>query len=126
VSRPEPNVASPVAEPRASSRPAFLAGLTGGLIAATCCIGPAVAIATGAGAGSFLLSMGRYRPILFAIGAVVAFAVARLLLRRQRDSCSTKREYRTLRSRWLDVAMLAFAVTYAVGRFVVPRLIERL
>jgi hypothetical protein len=43
---------------RRRSRPAVLAGVGGGLVGATCCIGPAVGIASGAGAGSFLLAMG--------------------------------------------------------------------
>ncbi len=51
-----PDVRSDVA---VGSRPAALAGLTGGLVGATCCIGSAVGVATGAGAGSTLTAMGR-------------------------------------------------------------------
>jgi hypothetical protein len=31
-----------------------------------------------------------------------------------------------MRSRWIDVGLVAFAVTYALGRFVLPRIIERI
>ena len=108
------------------SRPAAVAGVVGGLIGATCCIGPAVGVAIGAGSGSILLAMADYRPHVFAIGAVVAFAAAAWLLARRRWSCPTNAAYRSLRSRWLDVGIIAFAVTYAFGRFVVSNLIERL
>ncbi len=128
MSAPEPRTSTaPAGEPAAtgSSRPAAFAGLAGGLLGATCCIGPAVGVATGASAGSFLLAMGRYRPHLFVVGGLVALAIAGLLIRRRRAACSVT-EYRALRSRWLDVALIAFAVTYGVGRFVVTGLIERL
>lgn len=108
------------------SRPAALAGMAGGLIGATCCIGPAVGVAIGAGSGSFLLAMAGYRLHAFAVGAVAAFAVAAWLLARRRRACPTDAAYRSLRSRWLDAGIIAFAVTYAVGRFVVSNLIERL
>lgn len=108
------------------SRPAALAGVLGGSIAATCCIGPAVGVALGAGSGSFLLAMTAYRFQAFAVGAVVALAVVGWLLVRRRRSCPTDAEYRRLRSRWLDAGIIAFAVTYAVGRVVVSNLIERL
>jgi hypothetical protein len=107
------------------TRPALLAGLVGGLVGATCCIGPAVGVALGAGTGSFLLSMGRYRPITFALGALVAFVVSAGLLSRRRASCATTAQYRRLRSRWVDVAMVAFAATYALGRFAGPPILER-
>lgn len=109
-----------------SRRPALMAGVAGGIAGATCCIGPAVGVALGAGLGSFLPGLGRYRPSLFVVGAMVAFAIALELLRRARSSCATDREYRSLRRRWLEVAMVAFAVTYAVGRLALPRIIERL
>jgi hypothetical protein len=108
------------------SRPAIWAGLTGGLVGATCCIGPAVGVATGAGAGSFLVAIGAYRPHLFVVGGLVALAIAGVLLRRRRGSCATPAAYRALRSRWLDVALIAFAATYAFGRFVVAGIVERL
>ncbi len=106
------------------ARPAALAGVVGGLIGATCCVGPAVGVAVGAGGGSFLLAMADYRPHVFVLGAVVAFVVAAFLFARRRRSCPTDAERRTLRSRWIDAGILAFAVTYALGRFIVPRLIE--
>ncbi len=121
MSRPDPLRDAP-----GRSRPAVLAGLTGGLVGATCCIGPAVGVATGAGAGSFLLSLGRYRPILFVIGGIVSFAIAAVLIRSRRAACRTDGEFRALRSSWISAAMVAFAVTYGVGRLVVTRLIERL
>ncbi len=43
-----------------------------------------------------------------------------------RRACPTEPERRALRSRWVDVAILTFAVTYVLGRVVVPRLIEAL
>jgi hypothetical protein len=108
------------------ARPAALAGVLGGLIGATCCVGPAVGVALGAGSGSFLLAMADYRPHVFVLGAIVAFAVAAVLLARRRAACPTEAERRTLRSRWLDAGILAFAITYALGRFLVPRAIELL
>jgi hypothetical protein len=108
------------------ARPAALAGVVGGLIGATCCVGPAVGVAVGAGSGSFLLAMADYRPQVFVIGAIVAFTAAAVLFARRRRSCPTDAARRTLRSRWLDAGILAFAVTYALGRFLVPRLIELL
>lgn len=104
----------------------MLAGIVGGLIGATCCIGPAVGVAIGAGAGSFLLGMGRYRPILFLIGALVAFAIAAALLRRRRGTCPTEAAWRDLRSIWVSAAMIAFSLTYGIGRMVVARLIAHL
>lgn len=108
------------------SRPATLAGVVGGLIGATCCIVPAVGVAIGAGSGSFLLAMADHRLEAFVVGAAAAFAVAALLLARRRRACPTDAAYRSLRSRWLDAGIIAFAVTYAVGRFVLSNLIERL
>jgi multisubunit Na+/H+ antiporter MnhE subunit len=61
------------------------------VIGAVCCIGPAVGVAMGAGAGSFLLAMGSYRFVTFILGA-----------------------------------LFAFVLTYAIGRFAVPRAIEAL
>lgn len=111
---------------RRRSRPAVLAGVGGGLVGATCCIGPAVGIASGAGAGSFLIAMGRYRPVLFVIGGLVSLAIAAALVRRRRASCATGREYRGLRGDWFTAALVAFALTYGFGRFVVAPLVERL
>ena len=107
-----------------AARPAVWAGVLGGLIGATCCIGPAVGVAVGAGSGSALLAMADYRPHVFLLGALVAFGVAAVLFARRRRSCPTDRERRVLRSRWVDVAIIAFGLTYALGRFAVPRLIE--
>ena len=107
-----------------AARPAALAGVLGGLIGATCCIGPAVGVAVGAGSGSALLAMADYRPHVFALGAIVAFAVAAVVFARRRRACPTDRERRAMRSRWVDAAVIAFALTYALGRFAVPRLIE--
>lgn len=108
------------------SRPAALAGVLGGLIGATCCIGPAVGVALGVGSGSFLLAMADYRPHVFVAGAVIALGIGAWLLARRRRTCPTEAEYRSLRSRWLDAGLIAFAVTYGVGRFVVSALIGRL
>jgi hypothetical protein len=108
------------------SRPAALAGLLGGLIGATCCVGPALGVATGAGAGSFLLALGGYRVQAFVAGALAAVGAGAWLLRRRRRACPTEGSYRALRSRWLDVGIPVFALTYALGRFVLPRLIELL
>jgi len=113
-------------DPTGTTRPAAALGVLGGLIGATCCIGPAVGVAIGAGSGSFLLAMADYRPHVFVIGAIVAFAVAAVLFARRRAACPTEAERRTLRSRWLDAGILAFAITYALGRFLVPRAIELL
>ncbi|MGH2685771.1 MAG: hypothetical protein ACRDJP_09940 [Actinomycetota bacterium] len=111
---------------RPRSRPAVVAGVGGGLVGATCCIGPAVGIASGAGAGSFLLAMGRYRPLLFVIGGLVSLAIAAVLVHRRRATCATGLEYRRLRGNWLTTALVAFALTYGLGRLVVAPLIERL
>jgi hypothetical protein len=119
------------AAPDASSsegrdRPAALAGLAGGLIGATCCVAPAIGVATGAGAGSFLLALGGYRVQSFLVGALAAIGIGAWLLRRRRRACPTEGSYRLLRARWIDVGILAFAVTYALGRFLLPRVIELL
>jgi hypothetical protein len=108
----------------ASTRPAFWAGLGGALIGATCCIGPAVGVALGASAGSFLLALRDYRFLAFGLGAAVAAVAIWLALRRRRASCPSDASFRAMRSRWIDVALLTFGITYAVGRFVVPRVIE--
>jgi hypothetical protein len=89
-------------------------------------VGPAVGVAIGAGAGSILLAMRDRRPLLFAIGALAAVGVGALLFARRRRSCPTSADAKATRSRWIDVGIVAFAVTYAVGRFVLPRIIERL
>jgi hypothetical protein len=124
ISQTDPRPAADEAPQR--SRPAVLAGVLGGLVGATCCIGPAVGVAIGAGSGSLLLAMRDYRPLVFAVGAAVAFGLGAVLFARRRRSCPTPAEARALRSRWLDLGVIAFAVTYAVGRFVVPRLIDLL
>ena len=98
--------------------------MLGGLIGATCCIGPAVGVAIGAGSGSFLLAMTDYRFQAFALGAAVAFGVAAVVFARRRRACPTDAERRALRSRWLDASILAFGLTYVLGRFLVPRLID--
>jgi hypothetical protein len=114
----------PIADGDPQARPAMWAGISGGVIGAVCCIGPAVGVAMGASAGSFLLGMGNYRFVTFFLGAVFAFAGIWLALRRRRDACPTERDFKALRSRWLDVALIAFGLTYAIGRVVVPRVIE--
>jgi len=65
-----------------------------------------------------------YRLQLFAPGAVVAFAVVAVMFVRRRRACPTDVERLALRSRWVDAAILAFGLTYALGRFLVPRLID--
>jgi len=105
--------------------PARLAGVIGGLAAATCCIGPAVGVAMGVSSGSFLIAMRGYRPALFVLGALLALSIGGLALRRRRASCPTPESFRILRSTWISAGLLAFAVTYGVGRFIVAALIER-
>jgi hypothetical protein len=116
----------PAPDVRAPARPAIWAGVSGGVIGAVCCIGPAVGMAMGASAGSFLLAMGSYRFVTFILGALFAAVAIWLGLRRHRDACPSERDFRALRSRWLDVALIAFVLTYAIGRFAVPRAIEAL
>lgn len=119
----EPNLEHGDASP---THPAIWAGICGGVIGAVCCIGPAVGVAMGASAGSFLLAMGSYRFVTFLLGAVFALAAIWLGLHRRRGACPTERDFKVLRSRWLDVALIAFALTYALGRFAVPPAIEAL
>lgn len=119
----EPNLEHADASP---THPAIWAGICGGVIGAVCCIGPAVGVAMGASAGSFLLAMGSYRFVTFLLGAVFALAAIWLGLHRRRGACPTERDFMVLRSRWLDVALIAFALTYALGRFAVPPAIEAL
>ena len=119
----KPDVEGPE-QPKSAARPAALAGVLGGLIGATCCIGPAVGVAVGAGSGSALIAMADYRPHVFMLGAIVAFGAAAVLFARRRRACPTDAERRSMRSRWVDVAIIAFALTYALGRFAVPRLVE--
>lgn len=107
----EPNLEHGDAPP---AHPAIWAGISGGVIGAVCCIGPAVGVAMGASAGSFLL------------GSVFAFAAIWLGLHRRRGACPTERDFKALRSRWLDAALIAFALTYALGRLAVPPAIEAL
>jgi hypothetical protein len=116
---------TPVDAP-ARTRPAAFAGVLGGLVAATCCVGPALGVATGAGAGSFLLAMGGYRLQAFLVGGAIALALGGWLLLGRRRACPTEGAFRSMRSRWIDVGLVAFAVTYALGRFVLPRIIERI
>lgn len=120
TARTEPDVDAP----SVSSRPAVWAGVGGALIGATCCIGPAVGVAVGASAGSFLLALNDYRFLAFGVGAAIAAIGIWLALRRRRAACPTDASFRALRSRWIDVALIAFGLTYALGRFVVPRLIQ--
>jgi hypothetical protein len=122
--RPAVGVPDDGRDPARGARPAAFAGVLGGLIGATCCVGPAVGVALGAGSGSILLAMGDYRIHVFALGGLVAFGVAAVLYVRRRRACPTEPERRALRSRWVDVAILAFGLTYVLGRVVVPRLIE--
>jgi hypothetical protein len=110
---------------RSGSRTAVLTGVAGGLLAASASIGPAIGAAVGAGPGSSLIALARFRPLFFAIGAGGALAIMALLLARRRSQGSDQ-EYRALRTAWITGTLAAFAVTYALGRFVIPRLIERL
>lgn len=119
-----PSAANAGTPAHGGTRPAAIAGVLGGLIGATCCIGPAVGVALGAGSGSFLLAMTDYRFQAFALGAAVAFGVAAVVFARRRRACPTDVERRSLRSRWLDAAILAFGLTYVLGRFLVPRVID--
>lgn len=112
-------------EPHTSTRPAVVSGVAGALIGATCCIGPAVGVALGASAGSFLLALRDLRFVLFGLGAALTAVTIWWLLRRRRDACPTDASFRAMRSRWIDAAMIAFGLTYVLGRFLVPRLIER-
>jgi len=116
----------PAPDARVPARPAIWAGVSGGVIGAVCCIGPAVGVAMGASAGSFLLAMSSYRFVTFILGAVFAGVAIWLVLRRRRDACPSERAFKALRSRWLDVTLIAFVLTYAIGRFAVPRAIEAL
>jgi hypothetical protein len=109
-----------------AERGPWLAGALGGAIGALCCAGPAIGVALGAGAGSFLAGLADRRFLLFGIGAVVASSVVSLLYRRQRRSCPTPAAARALRSRFVDAALLAFGVTYLLGRVVVPRVLDTL
>lgn len=70
--------------------------------------------------------MGRYRPIAFVIGAAAAAVVLAALLRSRRAACPSRASFVALRSRWIDAAVLTSGVTYALGRFALPPLIERL
>jgi hypothetical protein len=69
--------------------------------------------------------MGGYRVQAFLLGGLVALGAGAWLVKRRRAVCETEGGYHALRSRWLDLGLLAFALTYALGRFLLPRLIER-
>jgi chromate transport protein ChrA len=114
------------AEGRGADRGPWLAGALGGAIGALCCAGPAIGIALGLGAGSFLVGLADRRFLLFGIGALVAAVIVAMTYRRQRRSCPTPEAAKALRGRFLDAAILAFGITYLVGRVVVPRLIDAL
>jgi hypothetical protein len=109
-----------------ADRPPVFAGLLGGAIGAVCCVGPAVGVAVGASSGSFLIGLSRYRPVTFALGVLFAAGAVWLQLRKRERSCATPGSFRALRGRWIDMALVVFVITYALGRFVVPPLIERL
>jgi hypothetical protein len=109
-----------------ADRGPWLAGALGGAIGALCCAGPAVGIALGLGAGSFLAGLADQRFLLFGIGALVASVVVALLYRRRRAACPTSEVAKSLRGRYLDAAVLAFGLTYLLGRVVVPRVIDAL
>jgi hypothetical protein len=98
----------------------------GGLLAAMCCIGPAVGAAAGVGAGSLLLAAGDARFLLFGIGALLAFGAAAVFYAGRRRTCESRAAARALRARLLDATLLAFGLTYLVGRIVIPRLIAAL
>lgn len=72
-----------------------------------------------------LLAMSGYRPLLFLIGAGLALVMGSVLLRKRRGACSAE-GLRSLGSAWLNAGILAFAIIYGVGRFVVAGVIERL
>lgn len=109
-----------------ADRGPWLAGALGGAIGALCCAGPAIGVALGLGAGSFLVGLADQRFLLFGIGALVAAVVVAAIYRRQRRSCPTPEAAKALRGRFLDAVILAFGLTYLVGRVVVPRLIDAL
>lgn len=109
-----------------ADRGPWLAGALGGAIGALCCAGPAIGVALGLGAGSFLVGLADQRFLLFGIGAAIASVIVALLYRRQRRSCPTPDAAKALRGRFLDAAILAFGVTYLLGRVVVPRVIDAL
>lgn len=111
---------------RGADRGPWLAGIVGGAIGALCCAGPAIGVALGLGAGSFLVGLSDQRFLLFGIGALVAAVIVAAVYRRQRRSCPTPEAAKHLRSRFLDAAILAFGLTYLVGRIAVPRVIDAL
>jgi hypothetical protein len=111
---------------RGADRGPWLAGALGGAIGALCCAGPAIGIALGLGTGSFLVGLADQRFLLFGIGALVASAIVALVYRQRRRTCPTPEAAKMLRGHVVDAAILAFGVTYLVGRIVVPRLIDAL
>ena len=111
---------------RGAGRGPWLAGTLGGAIGALCCAGPAIGVALGLGAGSFLVGLSDQRFLLFGIGALAAAVIVATVYRRQRRSCPTPEAAKELRSRFLDATILAFGLTYLLGRIVVPRVIDAL
>ena len=121
-----PAAARNAVEDRGADRGPWLAGALGGAIGALCCAGPAIGIALGLGTGSFLVGLTDRRFLLFGIGALVAAVIVAAIYRRRRRSCPTPEAARSLRGRFLDAALLAFGLTYLLGRVLVPRAIDLL
>jgi len=126
TSTPTPTFDGDTAEGGGADRGPWLAGALGGAIGALCCAGPAIGVALGLGAGSFMVGLADQRFLLFGIGVAIAAMIVALLYRRQRRSCPSSDAAKALRGRFLDAAILAFGVTYLLGRVVVPRVIDAL
>jgi len=99
-------------------------GLSGGLIASLCCLGPTVAALFGLTGATFLFSMLKYRPYFLALGLIFMLAGVGLALRRSRQSCDVTQHRRNL---WLfpGVALLSFAVSYGMLTYIAPTLVYR-
>ena len=99
-------------------------GLSGGVIASLCCVGPTVAALFGLTGATFLFSLLRYRPYFLAAGVVFMVAGIGLALRRSRQVCDIAQHRRNL---WLfpSVALLSFGISYGVLTYVTPTLVYR-
>lgn len=99
-------------------------GLSGGVIASLCCLGPTVAALFGLTGATFLFSMLRYRPYFLAVGMILMVAGVGLALRRSRQTCDVAQHRRNL---WLlpGVALLTFGASYGLLTYVTPTLVYR-